>query len=104
MGEQYDQEQGGHTVPKTRLNVCKGKFFSKPFGNLIHLTHHWPKNLTKILILHLTGYFLSEKKYEYMLCNCTSNEVILSTVSTKNLHVKNRIQIFVKFLGQWWVK
>ena len=33
----------------------KGKFFSKPYGNLIHLTQHWPKNLTKILILYLTG-------------------------------------------------
>ena len=60
--------------------------------------------MTKILILHLTGYFLSGKKYRYMLCNCTLNEVILSTFSTKNLHVKNRNQIFVKFLGQWWVK
>ena len=57
-----------------------------------------------ILILHLTGYFLSGKKYRYMLCNRTLNEVILSPFSTKNLHVKNRNQIFVKFLGQWWVK
>ena len=39
-----------------------------------------------------------------MLCNCTLNEAILLTFSTKNLHVKKRIQIFVKFLGQLWVK
>ena len=62
--------------------------------------HEFVPSLTKILILHLTGYFLSGKKYRYMLCNCTLNEVILLPFSTKNLHVKNRNEIFVKFLGQ----
>ena len=39
-----------------------------------------------------------------VLCNCKLIEVILSTFSTKNLHVKYIIQIFVKFLGQRWFK
>ena len=27
--------------------VIKGNFISKPFDHFSHLTHHWPKNLTK---------------------------------------------------------
>ena len=39
----------------------KGSFFSKPLENLIHLNHHWPRNLTQIIILPLTCKFLVEK-------------------------------------------
>ena len=37
------------------VKIIKGSVFSKTLGNKIYLTHHWPKNLTKILILYLIG-------------------------------------------------
>ena len=107
VGNSLILEQGALILPyksMEHLHIDKGSLFSKTLGIVIHLTHHQPKNLTKILILYLTGQFFSWIKYRYMLCNCTLNEDILLPFSTKNLHVKKRIKIFVKFLGQWWVK
>ena len=39
----------------TILITLRGSFFSKTLGNVIYLNHHWPKNLTKVLILYLTS-------------------------------------------------
>ena len=46
------------------LIASKVSCFSEPLENLIYLNHHWPKNLTKILIFYLTGYFLMKKSID----------------------------------------